>query len=290
MTKKASYSCQEAAEELGVSRVTLLRWFREGRITEVSRDWRGWRTFSSGDLEQIRRELGQANEISSTGRNVKMRQYLSRVPTFGSLPEALLDELSICAVFRGYLKGKFVFQPGQLCGGLHLLAKGRVRIYRLSPEGREQLLSIIEPYQTLGESALFEKSRRYSSYAQCDLGSTIISLPFQRVRTLIREYPELSLAFLAEFATRIQHLEQRLEETALHSLEKRLANYLIREMNLSQKKDFVLQPTAAIASLLGVARETVSRALNRFEEQGWIRRNHREFEVLNSEELLALCS
>lgn len=273
-----------------MSRPTLLRWFREGRITEVSRDWRGWRVFSQADLEQIRRELGEIGEISLGGPNVKMRLYLSRVPTFRSLPEALLDELSLCAVFRGYLRGKFVFQPGQLCSGLHLLAKGRVRIYRLSPEGREQLLSIIEPYQTLGESALFEKSRRYSSYAQCDLGSTIITLPFQRVRTLIKEYPELSLAFLAEFATRIQVLEERLEETALHSLEKRLANYLLREMNLNHQRNFTLQPVAAIASLLGVARETVSRALNRFEEQGWIRRSHREFEVLRADELLTLAS
>ena len=278
MSTPEIFNSSQAADRLGVSRATLLRWFRDGRVSDVGRDWRGWRTFRQSDLDRILRELGAVVSSRQQGGS-KMRGYLSRVPAFRALKDSLLQELAETVSFRGYLKREFVFQPGQTCTALHLVVKGKVRVFRLSPEGKESLLAVVVPYSTLGEAAIFGKGRTYSSFAQCERGTTILSLPFQKVQDLVKDYPDLALSFLAEFASRIQSLEQRLEEMAHSPLERRLANYLTREAGAGEEGR--LHPNSELASLLGVTRASVSRTLNRFEELGWIERLNGKFRILD---------
>lgn len=282
-----SYTTSEAATRLGVSRPTLLRWFRDDRISPVGRDWRGWRSFTEADIERIQRELGQTDKATEVSVNPKMLSYLSRVPAFSRLSAAVLTKLAECARFRGFLKGSLFFSPGERCSGLHLLVKGRVHVLRLSPEGREQLLAVVVPFQTLGEAAIFCASETHSSYAICQEGSTVLTLPLAKTRSLTMLFPELALAFLNEFANRIEDLERRLEETALYPLEKRLASYLLKHAN-RQNQVALAVSNSALASRFGVARESVSRTLAKFEEQGMICRQGRTISLLSRSELASL--
>jgi CRP/FNR family transcriptional regulator, anaerobic regulatory protein len=282
-----SYNTTEAAGILGVSRPTLLRWFREDRISSVPRDWRGWRIFTDQDIERIRRELGQSSDTSNTSVNSKMLAYLSRVPTFYKLSNEVLSALAECARFRGFLKGSRFFSPGDRSNGLHLLVKGRIKIFRLSPEGREQLITVVVPFQTLGEAAIFRQPETHSSYAVCEESSTILTLPSPKTRSLTVRYPGLALAFLGEFATRIEDLEQRLEETALYPLERRLAVYLLKNATPEHKVK-LSESNSALAARFGVVRESVSRTLAKFEEQGLVRRRGRSLTLLSPEKLASL--
>ena len=282
-----SYNTAEAASRLGVSRPTLLRWFREDRISAVTRDWRGWRLFTDEDLERIRRELGQSHDATDGDVNTKMLAYLSKVPAFSRLSQEVLIALAECARFRGFLKGSRFFSPGDRSSGLHLLVKGRIKVLRLSPEGREQLLTVVVPFQTLGEAAIFRQPETHSSYAVCEESSTVLTLPSPKTRSLTVRHPELALAFLSEFATRIADLEQRLEETALYPLERRLAVYLLKKAN-PQHKLRLSESNSSLASHFGVARESVSRTLAKFEEQGLISRRGRSLVLLSPQELSSL--
>ncbi len=282
---QATYSTAQAAERLGVSRPTLLRWFREDRVSPVERDWRGWRVFTEQDLDRIRRELGQTREKPNSSANLKMLAYLSRVPAFVGLPKEVLVALADSARFRGFLKGSRFFSPGDRSSGLHLLVKGKIKVLRLSPEGREQLLTVVVPFQTLGEAAIFRQPETHSSYAICKESSTVITLPLSTTRSLTVRYPELALAFLREFATRIEDLEQRLEETALYPLERRLAVYLLKEAD-SDRRLRKVESNSALAARFGVARESVSRTLTKFEDQGLISRRGRTI-LLHAPEQLA---
>lgn len=277
--RSTGYTCAEAAAKLGISRNTLLRWFREGRISGVPRDRRGWRSFSDADLERIRRELGAAEERdpcpAETQRRARMRAYLRRVPAFRPLPEPVLDELAVSARFQGLLAGQRLFSHGDATIGLPILVKGRVRLYRVAPDGREQTLAVVTPYQTLGETALFQPEGRHASYATCMEGSTVLVLPPARLRHLLREYPELSLRFLAAFSDRIEALEARVEEMALLSLEQRLARHLLDLSRGGERRSDGIEielpmSTAELASLLGGARESLSRAFIRFRKEGLV--------------------
>lgn len=283
-----TYNTAEAASQLGVSRPTLLRWFREDRISNVARDWRGWRQFTEEDLRRIQRELGQQQpDAPEVIVNDKMLAYLSKVPAFSRLSSAVLKALAECSRFRGFLKGSQFFAPGERSSGLHLLVKGRVKVLRLSPEGREQLLTVVVPFQTLGEAAIFRKPETHSSYAVCQESSTILTLPLAKIRSLTVQHPELALVFLSEFATRIGDLEQRLEETALYPLERRLAAHLLKMANPSHELR-LSESNSALASRFGVARESVSRTLAKFEEQGLISRQGRSLVLLSPQELASI--
>ena len=277
------YSTAQAAKLLGVSRNTLLRWFREGRIHAVDRDHNGWRRFTDPELQRIRRELLQEplSKPVQTESAKRMRSYLRRVPTFAGLPDEVLDRLAESARFQGYLQRQLLFSPGERTQGLYILVKGRVRIYRASLEGREQTLAVVVPYQTLGESALFRQHNLHGSYAVCQESSTVIILPVPHLSRLCQQFPALAASFLREFSRRIENLEQRLEDQALLSLEQRLARFLLErnETDLS---------VAEMASYLGVARESLSRALLRFSQDGLIKRSGRRIAVSDSEGLARL--
>ncbi|MBI3924330.1 MAG: helix-turn-helix domain-containing protein [Armatimonadetes bacterium] len=291
MPNRRQFGSTEAAAELGVSRSTLLRWFREGRVSQVRRDRRGWRSFTTEDLLRIRRELGDEVEIPESDeeqdRRGRMRTYLRRVPTFRTLPEPVLDELARCARFHGLLAGQSLFVPGDRARGLHILVKGKVRLFRTSPDGREQVLALAKPYQTVGEAVLFHPAERHVSYAACIESSTVMILPLARVRQLTQQHPQLAFAFLREFARRIEDLEQRLEELALLSLEQRLARILLEWASLGETGEELEMPLtlSELASLLGGARESVSRSFVRLERDGLLRRSGRKVLLLDREGL-----
>ncbi len=280
-------SASEAASRLGISRSTLLRWFREGRISHVSRDFRGWRTFSEHDLVRIQRELGepvQHEEPPEERRSrARMRAYLRSVPAFRQMSETVIDELARCARFLGLLRGQRIFGPGDRTQGLLILVKGKVRISRVAHDGREQVLAVATPFQTLGETVLFNADERHGSYAMCLESSTVMVLPLARVRQLTRQHSELALCFLAAFSHRIENLEDRVEELAFLSLDQRLARTL-----LDWSRDGVVElpmSMAELASLLGVARESLSRALIRLAKDGMIARNGQTLRLLDPEAL-----
>lgn len=281
------FSASQAAERLGISRSTLLRWFREGRISHVARDFRGWRTFSEEDLTRIQRELGEpvpSEEPPEEYRSrARMRAYLRGVPAFHQMSETLIDELARCARFLGLLAGQRLFGPGDRTQGLLILVKGKVRISRVAHDGREQVLAVATPYQTLGETVLFKDDERHTSYATCLEGSTVMVLPLTRVRQLTRQHSELALCFLAAFSQRIVGLEDRVEELAFLSLDQRLARTLLDWA----KNDVVELPMAMaeLASLLGVARESLSRALIRLSKDGMLERNGQTIKLLDPEAL-----
>ncbi len=283
-------SSSEAAAALGVSRSTLLRWFREGRISHAERDHRGWRRFHQKDIDRIRRELGQDSESRGDPEERKrwqrMSSYLRRVPAFRALAQRVLDELASCARFQGHLAGERLFAPGDHTTGLKILVKGRVRIFRVSQDGREQTLAVVTPFSLLDEAALFRSESTHRSFATCVQSSTVLILPISRVKVLTQEHPQLALAFLREFSNRIEDLEDRLEGLVLLSLEQRVARTLLdwsREQ--SSLKLEVPVTTAAWATFVGAARESLSRALLRFERDELIRRSGRHLEILNPEGL-----
>lgn len=268
-------STQQAAQMLGVSRNTLLRWFRQGRIQAVGRDRNGWRQVSLADIERIRRELHEPRRSSATTANPRLRSYLRSVPMFGNLPDQVLDELVSESRFSGFLRGQSIFSPGDLSRGLYIVVKGRVRVYRVSLEGREQTLRLAVPFQTLGESLLFHPNQRHSNHALCLESSTTLILPQSRLGILTESYSVLAQAFLREFSQRIHDLEERLEETALLTLEQRVARLLLDEgagVGLTPRE---------MAAYLGAARESVSRVLLKFAKDGLLQRTGRTFEVLN---------
>ena len=280
------FSCAQAAQQLGISRNTLLRWFREGRIEAVARDRNGWRVFSDADIARLKRELEGPTRQRPLGESgQRMRAYLRRVPAFAQLPEEVLDQLAAMGRFQGFLRGQRVYMPGERARGLYILVKGRVRVFRANLEGKEQTLHVAVPFQTLGESVLFRHPLRHANHALCLDSSTVLILPAPQLLQVTLQSPQLALAFLREFSRRIEGLEERLEEQALLSLEQRLARLLLDEAGPDSSQVTLRMSLAEMASYLGVARESLSRVLVRFAHDGIVERSGRSIRLLDPEAL-----
>lgn len=275
-----TYSTSQAARQLGVSRNTLLRWIREGKVPDGPRDRNGWRVFADDDLKALKVYAdGPVPKVVLSEREQRMVDYFARVPMLRGLPLEAQRALAGAARFQGLLRGEWLYHPGDPCQGLYIVAKGRLRVYRVSLEGREQTLSIAEPFQTVAEAALF--SPRHANHAVSQIGTTVILLPTPLLRRLVGEHPTLAQILLTEFSQRIHHLEERLQAQTLQTVEQRLARTLLEH----QERHWTL---ADLASYLGVARETVSRLTLRWSKDGLVDRQDGHLVVLDGERLARL--
>lgn len=190
-------------------------------------------------------------------------------PTFRNLPDQVIDQLAEDARFQGFLRGQSVFVPGDQGRGLYIVVKGRVRVHRISLEGREQTPAGGHSISNSGRIVIFRPGQRHSNHALCLESSTTLILPLARLIALTDAFPVLAQAFLREFSQRIQDLEERLEETALLTLEQRVARLLLEKTNRSNPVP------REMAAYLGAARESVSRVLLRFAKDGLVRKEGR---------------
>lgn len=272
-----AYSTSQAAQRLGISRNTLLRWIREGKVPDGPRDRNGWRIYGDDDLAALKAYAdGPVPSDALSEREKRMVDYLARVPMLRSLPLEARRALAGAARFQGLLRGEWLFHPGDPSQGLYIVAKGRIRVYRVSLEGREQTLAIAEPFQTVGESALF--AARHANQAVSQGGTTVILLPIALLRRLTMEHPSLAQSLLSEFGRRIHDLEERLQAQTLLTVEQRLARTLLEHPT----RQWTL---AELAAYLGVARETISRLTLRWSKDGLVDRQSGHLVVLDSDSL-----
>ncbi len=212
---------------------------------------------------------------------------VSRVPIFNHLPSDTLAIIADKAAMRTYERGQFIHRAGDPSDKLFIVHKGRVKVYRLSDAGKEQLVRILSPGDFAGELALFSASAQ-DSYAEAMQVSEICTIYQADVRELLRQYPDISLHVLAELSRRLGISEKQTTAIATESINARLAQYLADQAEQADSPSFSLPMSRRyLASFLGTTPETVSRRLGEFEEAGWISQSgQRQIAILDLDALL----
>lgn len=176
---------------------------------------------------------------------------------------------------RSFRKGAPIFSEGDPCDGLWLVAEGRVKISRLSPRGREQVLHTEGPGATLGEVPLFDRGG-YVASASALTAARLLWLPRRELEALCRQRPEVALAIIATMAGRIRAFASLAGDLALRPISERLGQLLLAEARRAGHAgprgiDFILPGTREeIAARIGTVRELVSRSLAALARQGLI--------------------
>lgn len=195
---------------------------------------------------------------------------VSRVPIFNHLPSEALAVVADKAVMRTYERGQFIHRAGDPSDKLFIVHKGKVKVYRLSDTGKEQLVRILAPGDFAGEMALFS-STDHDGYAETMQPSEICAIYRVDVRKLLLQYPEISLHILAELSRRLGTSEKQTAAITTASINARLAQYLADLAEQENSTNFSLPMSRRhLASFLGTTPETVSRRFGEFEEAGWI--------------------
>lgn len=198
------------------------------------------------------------------------------VPIFADLGLSELVRLHEALVSRTYPKGALIIAQGDSGGSLHIVRTGRVKINRISPQGKEQILRFLEPGDFFGELSLFSEEP-VPFNAEALVATSICTIQKNHVDHVLRENPETALKVIRALSHRLSEAEQLIEDLGIKNSEQRVISLLLQLAAKSGRKDpqgsITLELVASreeLAHLIGTTQETLSRRLSALQEDGFI--------------------
>lgn len=224
-----------------------------------------------------------ATPESSISSSSTLEWLLRRLPYFARLPDSQIGGLAERAVRHSFDPGQMICVEGEPSAGLWAIEQGRVKVFRVSTDGREHVLRLFGPGDSFNDVAGLD-GRPNPAHAAA-LGHVVAwSLPHEVVAAALRDNPALALAVIDELTDRLRSLVSQIEELALHSVTVRLARFLLLQAeNPSLSGEGITRAT--IAAHLATTPETVSRALRTLEDEGLIRFDRHRIVVAAPDEL-----
>jgi CRP/FNR family cyclic AMP-dependent transcriptional regulator len=200
-----------------------------------------------------------------------------RVPIFQGLTETEVQFLAERAVPRTYSKGELLFTEGETCTGLFIVESGRVRIFKSSPNGREQVLTVEGPGSSVAELPLFDGGN-YPASTAAVVDSKIYFISKQDFHSLCLIHHQVPLKVLKIVGGRLRKLVAIIEELSFTTVRSRLISVLVRLAKTGKKTpqgiEVQLPPSnQELASEIGTVRELVSRNLSRLQAEELITMN-----------------
>lgn len=193
---------------------------------------------------------------------------LRRIALFRELSPHALDRVAQAAIRRTYAPEEHILCAGDPCEAAYFIASGEVRVYRLSPQGREQVLTQLGPGHAFNLAPLFQDACAASASAVALTEVTLYTLLKNDLLRLIAEYPELAVALLRDFSGRLTHLTALVEDLALRTVRARLARFLLEQGDAQHMARGWTQDE--IAAHIGTVRDVVGRTLRAFADAGLV--------------------
>jgi CRP/FNR family transcriptional regulator len=217
-----------------------------------------------------------------------IRKIMAQVPLFSSLSPAQLDTLENNSAVLKLDKGQVVFLEGAVATGFYVLLSGQVKIYKSSPEGKEQILHMLGPGEPFAEVPMFQGSR-FPANAMAIQPSSALYVEKSVLTRLMDRDSGLALAMLASLCQRLRQMTGLIGQLTLREVPARLAAYLLHQAGEKNSSTFDLDMSKGhLAGFLGSTREALSRALARLADQGLITMDNRTITIADRDRLQAL--
>ena len=212
----------------------------------------------------------------------KTYDILSSIPGFSGLSESQLEAIKQIVVDRHFNKGEIVFSDGDDGNGFYVVAKGRVKVFKVSPEGKEHILHIVGPGESFGQVAVYA-GRSFPANAQAIDKSYLLFIPRAAFVKLITENPSLAMNMLAVLSVRLREFTMQIENLSLKEVPGRLASYLICLADEQKTGDNISLPISKgqLASLLGTIPETLSRIFTKMSTRNLIAVSGKDIKLLD---------
>jgi CRP/FNR family transcriptional regulator len=209
---------------------------------------------------------------------------IGETPLFRGMDKEHLIQVHRIAQQRSFNRGDAIFWEDDPGIGFYIVMQGKVKIYKTSLDGKEQILHIYGPGNPFGEVPVFS-GHRFPANAQALEKSRLLFFPRSEFISLIAENPSLALNMLAVLSMRLRQFAVQIEHLSLKEVPARLAAYLILLSGEQNNLERVTLPISKgqLASLLGTIPETLSRIFNKMSGQGLITVSGREIELVDGQ-------
>jgi CRP-like cAMP-binding protein len=206
---------------------------------------------------------------STRGTRAEIKLGLLRAADlFHGLSEEHMRRVDEMTVMVQCERGRILYTPGQTGEALFLLKRGKVDIYRLSPDGKKLVTAVVGQGTLFGDM-VFTGHTMLDSFAEAVEDSILCVMSRHDVEELIRQYPSVGIRLLDTLAHRVRELEARLEESALRNMQSRVASALLR-LRERQGMDRITVTHQELGEIVGTYRETVTRTLGELRDMGLI--------------------
>lgn len=198
-------------------------------------------------------------------------RQISQIQLFKGLGEEELGELAMILVDQEMKRHQPIFSEGEKATGLYIVGSGSVKIYKLSFDGKEQILHILGAGEPFAEVAVFAGTT-YPASAITMEKSRIFFIPRQAFLELIAGYPSVAMAMLATLSLRLRQFAGMIEALSLKEVPGRLATHLLllSDQNKGAARVELAIAKTQLAAYLGTIPETLSRIFARLNKAGYI--------------------
>jgi len=222
-------------------------------------------------------------------------ELLRRCPLFAGLKEEDLKRIRAIASLRQIEKKEILFSDGEETRGFYVIISGRVKLFKVSPEGKEQILHVVSAPDAFAEAALFLEGT-YPAFAEAMTDCQLLYFPKRDFIQLIEKNPQLSINMIVTLSHYLKRFASLIEELSLKEVSSRIAKYIIdlsmkssKEGKSPKEVELDLSKTQ-LALKLGTISETLSRTLAKMKAKRIIDVKKNKIIILNREALEEVAS
>jgi len=180
---------------------------------------------------------------------------------------------------REFSKGEILFEDGDEADGFYIIASGKVKVYKLSLEGRERILHVVQPGNSFAEAAIFDNGR-YPAFAETLSSSTLLFFPKREFLDLLNSHPQLAINIISGLSRFLRQFTVQIEDLTFRDVPARLARYLLSFGDETLVSVELPVSKSQLASNLGTTSETLSRTLRKLSDDEMIGVKGKNIEIL----------
>lgn len=233
--------------------------------------------------------------MSSARRSPSLTEklgLLSEVALFSGLSSEDIEAIGHATTMTHCTRGQQILAPDHPPDRIHIIKKGRVRVFRITPDGKQLTLDIYEKGTILGDMELLGQERLPETYAEATEDAVICTITPDGLRRLIERYPIIGVNIIGHLTRRLDAAERELEAMAYQRVDQRLARKLLdlgQRFGIKTERGTVIQARLTqqeLAEMVGTTRETLAHTLGDFRRHELID-THRHQVIIRDAERLA---
>lgn len=206
-----------------------------------------------------------------------------RIELFSGLDDETLSRVIEPATEHHYVRGDAVFTEGDVADTMYVVSSGRVAIGNKSFDGRESMFALMERGDLFGEMSLFDGLGR-SADARALEPSVLIEVPYEPLRQLWDDRPEMLWKVIALLTGRLRNMDRALADAFFLDVTGRTAKHLLELAGDSDEFNIPITQEE-LAGLVGASRERVNKAISSFLRLGWIEHHDESYRIVKRREL-----
>ena len=216
------------------------------------------------------------NHCGNCCNNCRGGLCASKVPIFENLNDDELLEIVKTINHKEYSKGDIIFTEGNVANTLYFINEGKIKLYKYTKDGKEQILHVLSEGDFFGELELIKVSK-YGFNSKAIVNSKICTLTKDEMKDIIMRKPEIGIKVLETVGERLAKVESLVQNLATNDVDSRMAYLLtdfIEKYGVHIENNISIELPLSredMANFIGVTRETISRKLKKFEEEKLIK-------------------